>query len=264
MRASSPIVFLVDVDNTLLNNDRIQDDLKRYLEGKFGAECRDRYWTIQEELFNKLGYRDYIGALQRFRVERPYEPHLLTIASFLVDFMFLSMVSAPNEVGAPLSRDTFAQRFNVAASRARDRMYLVRSVELDHLSPADRLRRSLIGHFAAPFAQDEVRMEDLSKLFESPFEREMYDELTQRGYWLTPQVRVGQYRIGMVVEGHNDARLAVECDGDKYHSMDKWADDMQRQRVLERAGWEFWRCFASVFIRRRKEMLDDLFRTLAD
>ena len=117
MRASSPIVFLVDVDNTLLNNDRIQDDLKRYLEGKFGAECRDRYWTIQEELFNKLGYRDYIGALQRFRVERPYEPHLLTIASFFVDFMFLSMVSAPNEVGAPLSRDTFAQRFNVAASR---------------------------------------------------------------------------------------------------------------------------------------------------
>ena len=71
-------------------------------------------------------------------------------------------------------------------------------------------------------------MEDLRKLCESPFEREMYDELTQRGYWVTPQVRVGQYRIDMVVEGHNDARLAVECDGDKYHGADKWADDMQR------------------------------------
>lgn len=68
------------------------------------------------------------------------------------DIMFLSMVSAPNEVGAPLSRDTFAQRFNVAASRARDRMYLVRSVELEHLSKADRLRRDLIAHFATPFA----------------------------------------------------------------------------------------------------------------
>ena len=180
------------------------------------------------------------------------------------DIMFLSMVSAPNEVGAPLSRDTFAQRFNVAASRARDRMYLVRSVELEHLSEADRLRRSLIGHFAAPFAQDEMRVEDLRKLCESPFEREMYDELTQRGYWVTPQVRVGQYRIDMVVEGHNDARLAVECDGDKYHGADKWADDMQRQRVLERAGWVFWRCFASAFIRRRKEMLDDLLKTLAE
>ena len=180
------------------------------------------------------------------------------------DIMFLSMVSAPNEVGAPLSRDTFAQRFNVAASRARDRMYLVRSVALEHLSEADRLRRSLIAHFATPFSQDEMRAEDLRKLCESPFEREMYDELTQRGYWVTPQVRVGQYRIDMVMEGHNDARLAVECDGDKYHGEDKWADDMQRQRVLERAGWVFWRCFASAFIRRRKDMLDDLLKTLAE
>ena len=180
------------------------------------------------------------------------------------DIMFLSMVSAPNEVGAPLSRDTFAQRFNVAASRARDRMYLVRSVALEHLSEADRLRRSLIVHFTIPFTQDEMRVEDLRKLCESPFEREMYDELTQRGYWVTPQVRVGQYRIDMVMEGHNDARLAVECDGDKYHAEDKWADDMQRQRVLERAGWVFWRCFASAFIRRRKDVLDDLLKTLAE
>ena len=179
------------------------------------------------------------------------------------DIMFLSMVSAPNEVGAPLSRDTFAQRFNVAASRAKDRMYLVRSVELEHLSEADRLRRSLIGHFVTPFTQDEERVEDLRKLCESPFERELYDELTQRGYWVTPQVKVGQYRIDMVAEGHNDARLAVECDGDKYHGTDKWADDMQRQRVLERAGWVFWRCFASSFIRRRGAMLDELLKTLA-
>ena len=92
----------------------------------------------------------------------------------------------------------------------------------------------------------------------------MYDELTRRGYWVTPQVRVGQYRIDMVVEGHHDARLAVECDGDKYHGADKWADDMQRQRDLERADWMFWRCFASAFIRRRKEVLDDLLKTLAE
>jgi superfamily I DNA and/or RNA helicase len=178
------------------------------------------------------------------------------------DIMFVSMVAAPNEVGAPLSRDTFAQRFNVAASRARDRMYLVRSVELEHLSPADRLRRSLIAHFATPFAQDEVLVEDLRKRCESPFERELYDELTQRGYWVTPQVKAGQYRIDFVVEGNEDARLAVECDGDKYHGPDKWADDMQRQRVLERAGWVFWRCFASTFIRQRTVVLDDLQRTL--
>ena len=178
------------------------------------------------------------------------------------DIMFLSMVTAPNDIGAALSRDTFAQRFNVAASRARDRMYLVRSVKPDQLSQKDVLRRNLIAHFSTPFAQDELRVEDMRKLCESPFEREMYDELTKRGYWVTPQVRVGQYRIDLVVEGHNDARLAVECDGDKYHGPDKWTDDMQRQRVLERAGWVFWRCFASAFIRRRDDTLLDLFKTL--
>jgi very-short-patch-repair endonuclease len=178
--------------------------------------------------------------------------------------MFLSMVHAPNETGGVLSRDTFAQRFNVAASRARDRMYLVRSVEPGQLSEADRLRRNLIHHFSVPFAQDEARVEDMRKLCESPFERDVYDELTQRGFWVTPQVHVGQFRIDMVIEGHNDARLAVECDGDKYHGPDKWADDMQRQRVLERAGWVFWRCFASTFLRRRKAVLDDVLRTLQD
>jgi FMN phosphatase YigB (HAD superfamily) len=88
MREHKSIVFLVDVDNTLLNNDRIQEDLKRHIERKFGSECRDRFWTIQEKLFEELGYRDYLGALQRFRVENPYQPHLVTAANFLVDYPF--------------------------------------------------------------------------------------------------------------------------------------------------------------------------------
>jgi FMN phosphatase YigB (HAD superfamily) len=88
MREDESIVFLVDVDNTLLNNDRIQDDLKRHIERKFGSECRDRFWVIQERLFEELGYRDYLGALQRFRVENPYQPHLVTAATFLVDYPF--------------------------------------------------------------------------------------------------------------------------------------------------------------------------------
>jgi FMN phosphatase YigB (HAD superfamily) len=88
MRQDESIVFLVDVDNTLVNNDRIQDDLKRHIERKFGSEYRDRFWAIQERLFEELGYRDYLGALQRFRVENPYEPHLVTAATFLVDYPF--------------------------------------------------------------------------------------------------------------------------------------------------------------------------------
>jgi FMN phosphatase YigB (HAD superfamily) len=88
MRAHAPVVFLVDVDNTLINNDRIQEDLKRHIERKFGSEYRDRFWAIQEKLFEELGYRDYLGALQRFRVDNPYEPHLVTAATFLVDYPF--------------------------------------------------------------------------------------------------------------------------------------------------------------------------------
>jgi len=84
----SPIVFLVDVDNTLIDNDRIQNDLKRHLEREFGAACRDRYWTILEQLFTDLGYRDYLGALQRYRVEHPQDIHLLSMSSFLVDYPF--------------------------------------------------------------------------------------------------------------------------------------------------------------------------------
>ncbi len=82
------VVFLVDVDDTLLENDRIQDDLRRHIGRQFGGKCRDRFWAIQERLFQELGYRDYLGALQRFRVEHPYEKHLVTASNFLVDYPF--------------------------------------------------------------------------------------------------------------------------------------------------------------------------------
>jgi FMN phosphatase YigB (HAD superfamily) len=83
-----PIVFLVDVDNTLVDNDGIQQDLKDHLERTYGVAARERYWRILEDLFVELGYRDYIGALQRFRVEHPREVELLAMSSFLMDYPF--------------------------------------------------------------------------------------------------------------------------------------------------------------------------------
>ncbi len=83
-----PIVFLVDVDNTLLDNDGIQQDLKDHLERAFGLAARDRYWGILEDLFAELGYRDYLGALQRYRVEHPREVELLSMSAFLLDYPF--------------------------------------------------------------------------------------------------------------------------------------------------------------------------------
>jgi FMN phosphatase YigB (HAD superfamily) len=90
MARLDPIVFLVDVDNTLIDNDGVQQDLKDHLERAYGRDARDRYWKIQEDLFSELGYRDYLGALQRFRVEHPREVELLAMSSYLIDYPFAS------------------------------------------------------------------------------------------------------------------------------------------------------------------------------
>lgn len=177
------------------------------------------------------------------------------------DIMFISLVADRGSSG--LSGTGYEQRFNVAASRARDRMVLVRSVELEDLRPTDKLRRSLIEHFHAPFAGDTTLAEDRRGRCESPFELEMYDMLVERGYRVDTQVSVGTKRIDLVVEGSNDRRLAIECDGDRYHGPEQWPDDMARQRMLERAGWTVWRCFASRFVREKRAVMDELVALLA-
>ena len=82
------IVFLLDVDNTLLDNDRVAADLRRHLTDAFGAERQERYWAIFEELRQELGYADYLGALQRYRVENPHDPNFLEVSRYLVDYPF--------------------------------------------------------------------------------------------------------------------------------------------------------------------------------
>jgi FMN phosphatase YigB (HAD superfamily) len=81
-------VFLFDVDNTLLNNDAVQDDLGEHLESEFGRAARERYWAIFETLRSELGYADYLGALQRYRLEDPDDPELLRMSAFLIDYPF--------------------------------------------------------------------------------------------------------------------------------------------------------------------------------
>jgi hypothetical protein len=82
------VVFLLDVDNTLLDNDRVSVDLKKHLTRAFGADRQQRYWAIYEELRGQLGYADYLGALQRYRIENPRDPELLKISSFLINYPF--------------------------------------------------------------------------------------------------------------------------------------------------------------------------------
>jgi FMN phosphatase YigB (HAD superfamily) len=88
MTPPHPVVFLIDVDNTLLDNDRVQEDLKDHIQSVYGRVARERYWRILEDLFAELGYRDYLGALQRYRSEHPREVELLAMSSFLIDYPF--------------------------------------------------------------------------------------------------------------------------------------------------------------------------------
>jgi FMN phosphatase YigB (HAD superfamily) len=87
MRTDS-IVFLFDVDNTLLDNDRVTADLKKHLQQQVGNERAQRYWAIFEQLRSELGYADYLGALQRYRGEYPHDLHLLTVSKFLINYPF--------------------------------------------------------------------------------------------------------------------------------------------------------------------------------
>jgi FMN phosphatase YigB (HAD superfamily) len=90
MSRSDEVVFLFDCDNTLLDNDRIQEDLRAHLASEFGPESSDRYWKIFETLRAELGYADYLGALQRYRLEDLSDTRLLLMSSFLVDYPFAS------------------------------------------------------------------------------------------------------------------------------------------------------------------------------
>src|SRR5581483_5075541 len=86
--ASDKLVFLFDVDNTLLDNDRVTADLKRHLAQHVGLDRQQRYWEIFEQLRTEIGYADYLGALQRYRIEHPRDPGLLTVSHFLLNYPF--------------------------------------------------------------------------------------------------------------------------------------------------------------------------------
>ncbi|HZD40774.1 MAG TPA: hypothetical protein VE131_08645, partial [Terriglobales bacterium] len=88
MSAKRDTVFLIDVDDTLLDNDRAQEDFLVHLRENFGESAAERYWKIFRDLFDELGYADYLGALQRYRLENLHNPHLLMFSCFLLDYPF--------------------------------------------------------------------------------------------------------------------------------------------------------------------------------
>lgn len=173
------------------------------------------------------------------------------------DIIFLSMVAAPNMRMQALTKRSDYQRFNVASSRARDQMFLYHSVQLNDLNP-ECARYKLLEYCMNPHrVQDSVQKYD--DVFESVFERDVFKIISARGYKVIPQVKVGTLgkRIDMVVEGMR-SRLAVECDGDRWHGIDRWEQDLERQTMLERVGWTFFRVRGSTFYRDPEKALAPL------
>ena len=177
------------------------------------------------------------------------------------DVIFISLVDTAQR--GPLSlrdQELFKQRFNVAASRARDQMWIVHSLSPNNDLQADDLRRQLIEH-----AQDPSRLmralDEKEKRSQSPFESEVMKRLSAAGYRVAPQWRVGAFRIDMVVEG-DGRRLAIECDGDRYHPLERLPEDMDRQSVLERMGWIFTRIRGTEFLRNPDHAMKPVFEKL--
>ncbi len=165
------------------------------------------------------------------------------------DVMVLSVVDSPR-IGGPLrlrEEPRFKKRFNVAASRARDQMWVVHSLDPRLDLQARDLRRLLIEHAENPAALMR-RIDEGEGRVESELERQVVQRLVSAGYRVTSQWKAGAYRIDLVVQG-GQRRLAVECDGDRYHTLENLADDMARQAVLERLGWRFVRVRGTEFFR---------------
>jgi len=198
------------------------------------------------------------------------------------DVMFLSMVSSlanGDRIGT-LTSDDAEKRFNVAVSRAKEQMWLFHSATLNDLVP-NCLRYRLLEYCTRPTlrqthvpggdlnveqlriraATADRRNEQQPPPFDSWFEVDVFLRIQERGYRVLPQLPVAGYSIDSVVEGMR-GRLAVECDGDKWHGPERYEMDMARQRQLERSGFPFWRVRGSVFYRNPELAMESLWATL--
>ena len=164
------------------------------------------------------------------------------------DVIFLSMVRSldPNRSRIQaLGNRSDEQHYNVAASRARDQMWLFHSMTIEQLNP-ECVRHKLLNHFLVPPELDVRHFEEAvdrdirHPAFDSLFEQRVFLDIREQGYAVCPQVEAYGYRIDLVVAG-SQRKLAVECDGATWHGPERYAADLARQRDLERAKWTFFR-----------------------
>jgi very-short-patch-repair endonuclease len=184
------------------------------------------------------------------------------------DIILLSLVDSSTADEAALrtlregAYELVKKRYNVAASRAKDQLWVVHSFDAHRDLKTDDLRFQLLQHVHDPGATLRAASQDMPKA-ESPLEREVAMRLADAGFRVKQQMSVGHFRIDMVVEDA-ERRLAVECDGDRYRSPESLTEDTARQAVLERLGWQFVRIRGSAFYRDPDAALRRVFDRLAE
>jgi very-short-patch-repair endonuclease len=225
----------------------------KYKGKSFGVICLQGHaqaQLIENMILDKVGPQPFKDEKTRLLCGDPY-----SFQGDERDIVFLSMVASVEgeRRSAPLTRETFKQRFNVAASRARDQVWLFHSIRESDLHP-DCMRRRLLHFCYNPNAN--TPNQD-GEGYESDFERVVGEELLRAGFRVISQYEVAGKRIDLVVQDR-ERRLAVECDGDAWHGPDQYEADMARQRMLERCGWKFIRIRGCVFYANQSKAIGEL------
>lgn len=186
------------------------------------------------------------------------------------DVMFLSLVdSSPEKPPLPMRQEgpkkIFKKRFNVAASRARNQMWVVHSLNHETDLQVGDYRRLLIEHALDPAAWEREwrRRKERTDPRSKEFQEVVLRRLMERGYDVHPEFPAGAYSIDLVVIG-NGRRLAIECDGEQFHGPEKLQEDLERQAILERLGWTFVRIRGSLFFRDQERALRPVFQRLQE
>jgi very-short-patch-repair endonuclease len=178
------------------------------------------------------------------------------------DIIFLSMVVAKGTTRITAAADDKTrQRFNVAVSRAKDQLWVMHSISVNDISNRDCLRYQLLSYIADPLKEE---TESNREKCESKFELNVFDAIVSKGYRVIPQYNVANYRIDLVIQGEK-SKLAVECDGDHWHtSVEDRERDFLRERVLQRAGWTFWRVLGSTYYNNPEKALESLWEKVEE
>lgn len=177
------------------------------------------------------------------------------------DVMFLSLVISNNSKITALTREADIRRFNVAASRARNQMWIFYSVDEDKLS-SDCVRGRFLRYCIDPNLCG-VKSSNENMILAGDFERDVFNAISKKGYDIRPFIRLGKYKVDFIIEDENN-RIAVECDGGRWSDIEDWEKHRERQMALERVGWTFYRLRGSEFYRDQERAVNGLLSKLKE